>query len=66
VGRLGLFELLPIDEEWSGKIAAGAGEASLLGTMRERGMPTLIEDAAEKVVSGLVCMADVRRALTVW
>ena len=66
VGRLGIFELLPIDEEWSGKIAGGAGEASLLGAMRERGMPTLIEDAAEKVVSGLICMADVRRALTVW
>jgi type IV pilus assembly protein PilB len=66
VGRMGLFEMLPIDEQWSQAIAKGADEAALNELMRLRGLPLLVHDAAEKLRSGSVTMNDVRSAVTVW
>lgn len=65
-GRMGLFEMLPVDEEWSQTIAQGADEAALTERMRQRGLPLLVHDAAEKLRSGSVSMPDVRSAVTVW
>jgi len=65
-GRMGLFEMLPIDEEWSQAIAEGADEAALTERMRHRGLPLLVNDAAGKLCSGSVSMSDVRSAVTVW
>jgi type II secretory ATPase GspE/PulE/Tfp pilus assembly ATPase PilB-like protein len=66
VGRVGLFEMLPIDEEWSQLITEGAGEAQMTERMRLRGLPLLVQDAAEKLSAGVVTLEDVRGAVTVW
>ena len=66
VGRVGLFEMLPIDEEWSQLITEGAGEAQMIERMRLRGLPLLVQDAAEKLSAGVVTLEDVRGAVTVW
>jgi general secretion pathway protein E/type IV pilus assembly protein PilB len=66
MGRMGLFEMLPVDEQWSQAIAKGADEAALNELMRERGLPLLVHDAAEKLRSGSVTMNDVGSAVTIW
>jgi len=66
MGRLGLFELLPLDEDWSRLIAGGADEASLVRRMRELGMPTLLDDGLAKLESGITSPRDVIAAVTVW
>ena len=66
VGRVGLYEMLPVNEDWSRLIAEGANEAALVAEMQRQGLPSLVHDAAEKLCSGLVSLADVRSAVTVW
>ena len=56
---MALFELLPSDEELSREIAQGCEEAQILERMREQGVSTLIEDAAEKVFAGETTVRDV-------
>jgi type II secretory ATPase GspE/PulE/Tfp pilus assembly ATPase PilB-like protein len=63
---MGLFEMLPVDEQWSQMIARGADEAALNESMRLRNLPLLVHDAAEKLRAGSVTMNDVRSAVTVW
>ncbi|HEX4150478.1 MAG TPA: GspE/PulE family protein [Pirellulales bacterium] len=66
VGRLAIFELLPSNELLSREIANGCEEAQLLARMREQGVCTLVEDAAEKVFSGETTVRDVLASVTVW
>jgi type IV pilus assembly protein PilB len=66
IGRLGLFELLPLDEEWSRMIADGADESALIRRMRELKVPTLQEDGIAKLLSGWTCPRDVIAAVTAW
>jgi type II secretory ATPase GspE/PulE/Tfp pilus assembly ATPase PilB-like protein len=66
IGRMGLFEMLPVDEQWSQMIARGADEAALNESMRLRNLPLLVHDAADKLRAGSVTMNDVRSAVTVW
>lgn len=47
VGRIGLFEMLPVDEDMSRWIADGADEGQIAGRIRERRVPRLAEDAME-------------------
>ncbi|HMO84245.1 MAG TPA: GspE/PulE family protein, partial [Lacipirellulaceae bacterium] len=63
-GRVGIFEMLPIDEATATLIVAGTDETSLLRSMRERGIPQLRDDAREKLLAGLACFADVIVAAT--
>lgn len=66
VGRLGLFEMLPVNEAWSKLIAAGADEATLVAEMRSSSLFSLLNDATEKLLAGRVSLSDVRAAVTVW
>lgn len=66
IGRLGLFEMLPLDEEWSRLIAAGVEEAELVQKMRSQGAPTLLDDGVAKLTAGLTSPRDVISAVTVW
>ena len=61
VSRIGLFELLPLDEVWSRRIAAGAEEAELIQRMRDQKIPTLLEDGVAKLLAG---MTSVRETLS--
>ncbi len=65
-GRMAIFELLPSEESMSREIAQGCDEAQIMGRMRERGVSTLIEDAAEKVFAGETTVRDVLATVAIW
>jgi type IV pilus assembly protein PilB len=66
VGRLGLFEMLPVDETFSRSIAGGMEEAELVGEMRTRGMPLLGDDVMQKLQAGETSVREALTAVTVW
>jgi general secretion pathway protein E len=66
IGRIGLFELLTIDDEWARLIARGAEENELLGYMHERQVRTLSEDGFEKLAQGMTSVREVMSAVAAW
>jgi type II secretory ATPase GspE/PulE/Tfp pilus assembly ATPase PilB-like protein len=58
-GRVGIFELLPVDEQVASQIVAGCDEVSLLQFMRDKRIPRLRDDAVDKLLAGLACYADI-------
>lgn len=65
-GRLGLFELFPVDEALSRRIAHGCTEAEMLAEMRERQVGALIDDAAAKLFDGETSLAEVLAGVAAW
>jgi len=65
-GRVGLFEMMPIDEPLSRLLAEGADEAAIIGELRRRHVPRLVDDALGKIGAGLVTVREVLTAVTVW
>jgi type IV pilus assembly protein PilB len=65
-GRIGLFEMLPSDEELSRRIALGCSEAELIQYAREQGRGLLIDDAAEKLFSFTTSPKEVLEAVATW
>jgi len=65
-GRLGLFELVPVDEELSRNIAHNASEAEIVQHVRSRRQPLLLEDGAAKVLAGQTTVREVLGAVTMW
>ena len=66
VGRLALFEFLPLDESWSALVANGVNETELTAEMRRRHLPTLLDDGLAKLASGDTSFPEVRNAVAVW
>jgi type IV pilus assembly protein PilB len=66
VGRMGLFELLPVDEELSRAIAQGADEAEIVTYARRQKIPRLVDDALEKVNNGSTSVKEAMSAVAVW
>jgi len=64
-GRIGLFELLPIDEDLARRIVAGANEADIARRARERKIPGLRDDAASKLLAGLTSFDEII-AVSAW
>jgi len=64
-GRVGLFETFRPDRDLQGMIARGCAEGELLSAARERGLSTLREDAAIKVVDGVTPPDEALRAVEV-
>lgn len=60
-GRIGLFELLLIDEEIQTQIQTRANAAEIRRTARKRGMKLLVEDGLQKVKNGKTTIEEVRR-----
>ncbi|MEM1210691.1 MAG: ATPase, T2SS/T4P/T4SS family [Planctomycetota bacterium] len=60
-GRLALFEMIRCDHELSRLIVQGATEADIKAHLNERGLATLADDAAEKLIEGRTSMAEVLR-----
>ena len=58
-GRLGLYELLIVDDEVACQLAAGIREARLREIMRARGRHSLHEDGMAKVRAGLTALEEV-------
>jgi type II secretory ATPase GspE/PulE/Tfp pilus assembly ATPase PilB-like protein len=64
-GRVGLFELLPIDEELARLIVTGCDEGGIKSHMRARKIRFLQDDALEKLLSGAASFGDLLGA-TQW
>ncbi|MFH2001826.1 MAG: ATPase, T2SS/T4P/T4SS family, partial [Planctomycetota bacterium] len=62
-GRMGIFEIFPIDAELKKMITLGANETDLVRTARLAGMKTLYDDAMDKLRSGLTSCEEVLRVL---
>ena len=65
-GRIGLFEMLPLDEEWLRLIGRGADEPELLAFARQRQLRHLLDDGLAKLTSGLTSVREVLKAVVIW
>jgi type II secretory ATPase GspE/PulE/Tfp pilus assembly ATPase PilB-like protein len=64
-GRIGLFELLPIDEDLARRIVEGANEGEISRRARERKIPGLRDDAASKLLGGITSFDEIV-AVSAW
>jgi general secretion pathway protein E len=64
-GRVGLFELISVDEALSREIASGVDESRLVEILRERKTPRMIDDAVEKLGAGTTSVAEVLAAVAI-
>ncbi len=62
-GRLGIFEVLMVDEEIQDAIADGAHRAGLRRLARDRGFHTLFDDALDKVRDGVTTLDELLRVI---
>jgi type IV pilus assembly protein PilB len=58
-GRMGIFELLVIDDDLRHLIHAGASAAKLRVQARQKGMRSLREDGVRKVIAGLTTVEEI-------
>lgn len=63
LGRIGLFELLLVDEDLQDTIAGGASTSELRSILRRRGRPTLLDDALDKVRDGVIDLDELIRVI---
>lgn len=61
-GRVGLFEMLPVNDDVAAKIVAGCDELDLLHYMKEKGMKRLRDDAIDKLLAGATSFGEVMSA----
>ncbi len=66
MGRVGLFELLPVDADFAELISKRATEGALIESMKERKIPLLIDDAREKIFAGHTTVKEALQAAAVW
>lgn len=62
-GRIGLFDVLGIDEEIEREITAGADEGRLVEVARARGTRDMIDDALAKIARGETTVREVLAAV---
>jgi type II secretory ATPase GspE/PulE/Tfp pilus assembly ATPase PilB-like protein/FixJ family two-component response regulator/RNA polymerase subunit RPABC4/transcription elongation factor Spt4 len=62
-GRVGIFELFLMTDDYRQMISSGYREGGLLQVARNEGMRTLLEDGLEKVRSGLTTLEELFRVL---
>ena len=62
-GRVGIFELLKIDEDIQKKIIANASASELEREARRLGYMGLREDALEKIKEGLTTVEEVMKSV---
>lgn len=60
-GRLGIYELMLIDDEVRKLILKNVDSGTLKAKAREKGMRTLLEDGADKVMAGITTCEEVSR-----
>ncbi len=66
VGRLGVFELLAMDEELSQLVAAGADEVKLMQTAQKNGANRLSDDGFQKLLDGRTSPDELLSAVSLW
>jgi type II secretory ATPase GspE/PulE/Tfp pilus assembly ATPase PilB-like protein len=60
-GRIGIFEVLEVDEDVKKLIAQKASSENIENKAREKGMATMLEDGIYKVIQGLTSLEEVLR-----
>lgn len=65
-GRIGLYEVMELNSEWSRGIAEGGNEAELVANMREAGIKSLLDDALEKLLDGKTSFEEVIQIASSW
>ncbi len=58
-GRIGIFEVVEIDDELGREITGGLSQIELRQKFRERGFRTMIEDGLEKVMNGTTSLEEI-------
>ena len=61
-GRVGIFELMQIDDEIRGLLTQNVDAKTIKATAMRKGMGTLRADGARKVLAGITSVAEVIRA----
>jgi len=61
VGRMGIFEVMPVSEDIRRLVLQHADSVSLQGAAVEAGMTTMFEDDIRKAVAGVTTIEEVRR-----
>jgi len=65
-GRIGLYEMLELREEWARAVAEGETEAELETRMRGQGVKSLLGDAVDKLLSGVTSVSEVVQIASSW
>lgn len=65
-GRIGLYELLELREDWARGVIEGEGESDLVIKMRDSGVKSLLDDAIEKLLEGLTSVSEVVQIASSW
>ncbi len=60
-GRMGIFEVLPIDDEIRRTILAGADSVEITALARSKGFMTLREDGIHRAMKGLITLEEIIR-----
>jgi DNA-binding response OmpR family regulator/uncharacterized protein (UPF0335 family)/energy-coupling factor transporter ATP-binding protein EcfA2 len=63
--RLGVYEMLPMTTAMGKLVEAGAGESLVRQQARNEGLHTLLEDAVEKLRSGLTTVEELQRVVQI-
>ncbi len=61
MGRMGIFELLVVDDEMRQLILKKADESRIRQTARKNGMKTLLEDGLDKIRMGVTTLSEIFR-----
>jgi type IV pilus assembly protein PilB len=65
-GRVGLYEMLELREDWARAVANGEGESELLLKMRDSGVKSLLDDALDKLFRGDIPVSEVIQIASSW
>jgi len=65
-GRIGLYEILELREDWARSVADGEGESSLVIKMRDSGIKSLLDDAVDKLLAGVTSVTEVVQIASSW
>ena len=65
-GRIGLYEMLELNNDWAREVVEGAGEDKIVANMREGGVRFLLEDAIDKLLAGTIHISDVMQLAASW
>ena len=65
-GRIGLYEVLELREDWARAVAEGEGESELVLKMRASGIKSLLDDAIDKLLGGVTSVYEVVQIASSW
>lgn len=65
-GRIGLYEILELREDWARAVTEGEGESDLVVKMRETGVKSLLDDAVDKLLAGVTSISEVVQIASSW